>query len=565
MKDEINDNKPVLLIGINSRYSQSNPSLLYLRSPVEAEGYSPVIKEYTIKQEPGLIATEAASLSPSAVCFSVYIWNRDIAGQAIRMLRSALPGLPIVVGGPEAGFTDEAASLFPEATYIIQGAGEAALEELGRSRFTLTDKLIRRPNAHFRQIPFPYRDSDFPKLSGKYIYYESSRGCPCRCAYCLSSRSDQQLEFRDTTDVFREIDFLVSKGPRLIKFVDRTFNADPERAALIWDYIISRYCTSGTSFHFEIRASLLRDEDFSLLEKAPPGLFQFEAGIQSLNTAVLKAVHRAGDTEKTLNSVSRLVRAGNIHLHVDLIAGLPLEDIASYGSGFNRVYATGAEHIQSGILKCLPGTLMRESATSFGIRYSQEPPYPVTSTTVLTEDDMASLVRFSSTLDLLYNSGRFKTFTGGILPFFASPFEMYMSIAEWLNKHNDSGMNIREAESLGRALLIYAQSINPDAAFLRDCLRWDWGLSSGRNRYPDYLQGAHLRKLKRDCYRSLSTPQKKESPLPQGIDRASLKRSLLFTPEPGSTFSDTFMDGHRAAIFTGRNSFVLFDPDNDDA
>ena len=376
---------------------------------------------------------EINTQAPDVLGISVYIWNNVKVRELLSGVRALLPRCIIVLGGPEVSYNaDQWLQDHPEIDYIVRGPGEAGLRKLLVSNLSLEEKIISVPNPPFQDIPFPYQDGDFEQFKNRYVYYEASRGCPYRCSYCLSSRRDQSLEYRDGEMVKTELRYLLSKGPGTVKFVDRTFNADRHFAREIWRFLLEN--PSQTMFHFEIFPDLLEEEDFTLLSGVPPGSFQFEIGIQSTNPDTLKEINRPNDWNTVSANIHRLVGQGNIHIHLDLIAGLPCEGLESFISSFNKVYALGGHYIQLGFLKILPGTEMEARKHQYGIEHLKTPPYTVRETRWLSRENLGILKKVEYALNYLYNSSRFSSTLSLLATQFNSPFEMYLRLADFLNR-----------------------------------------------------------------------------------------------------------------------------------
>jgi radical SAM superfamily enzyme YgiQ (UPF0313 family) len=430
-----------LLIAVNARYSHSNLAIRYLRNEIERIGRQGVeIREYAINQNELDIIEEIDAIHPDVLLISTYIWNARYLSALLPDLHALLPHCKIILGGPEAGYAPETwLKRFDFISCIIQGPGERAMRLLAENDFNLeapgilpfiTGKLLRVPSDDFKDIPFPYTEEDFTALRGHYLYYESSRGCPFACSYCLSSRQDQSLQEKTAEQTIRELGEILAHRPNIIKFVDRTFNARPRRARQIWDYC-SRDRTLAESsdlalrdvrdgetapkrrkdeyvkFHFEIHPALLEEEDFTLLEGVEAGRFQFEIGIQSTNPSTLGTIHRPVDFEAIKPAVRRLIKAGRVHVHLDLVAGLPNEGMESLGKTFDDVISLRPHQLQLGFLKALPGTELRERAAEYGMAYREAPPYQILKNDWLSNQELAELRLIDNLVDGLYNSRRF--------------------------------------------------------------------------------------------------------------------------------------------------------------
>ena len=416
----------ILLTTLNSKYVHSNLALKYLYSVAVGSGLDIALKEFTINNEMGYIYGEILRGGYDLVCFSTYIWNVEKICQLGRQLKQANPSIRIMLGGPEASY--EAASFMEEnpwSDYILRGEGELGFFQfckelvLGGSVLSglnpekvcgLTyrkDKEVREtadgPVLAMEKLPFPYEILEME--TDKVVYYESARGCPYRCSYCLSSL-EKTIRALPLERTFKELDFFLAEKVKQVKFIDRTFNYDRNRAREIWKYLIEQD-NGVTNFHFEICAELLDEETFSLLGMARDGLFQFEIGIQTTNEKTLTAIQRSSNIPKLLSNVEQLIALGNSHIHVDLIAGLPFEGYTSCGHSFNAVYALGADNLQLGFLKLLKGTKARSKAESYGYVYRSEAPYEVIANDFISAGELVRLKMIEHVLDLYANKGGF--------------------------------------------------------------------------------------------------------------------------------------------------------------
>ena len=422
----------ILLTTLNSKYVHSNLALKYLYTVVAGEYSDVEVREYTINQDLSYIYTELVRANCDMVCFSCYIWNIEKTRQLASDLKKALPSLKICVGGPE--FSADAADFAlqnPWADYILCGEGEYAFyrlcQILAESEAHHCDPppeelLMTVPGLVYRGfdgrvyvngqmepmdfnlIPFPYSILDCE--ADQVAYYESVRGCPFRCSYCLSS-IDKTLRPLDMDRVKAELGYFLHKKVMQVKFIDRTFNYDKQRACEIWRYLMEND-NGVTNFHFEICGDLLDRETLQLLSGVRPGLFQFEIGIQSCNPETLAAVGRKENVYPVLYNVEQLMKMGNIHTHVDLIAGLPYETYELFGRSFNKVYALGADMLQLGFLKVLRGTPIDDEKERYGIVYRDQAPYEVLRTDWITAEELSRLHMIENMLDIYSNRGGFK-------------------------------------------------------------------------------------------------------------------------------------------------------------
>ena len=472
MKDKA---KGFLLAAVGAKYIHSNLAVYSLDAYCRERGYHTEAAEYTINQPASEILRDIYLRRPAAVGFSCYIWNMTRIIEIIRQLHQILPETLIVLGGPEVSWNpEERLKDLPFVNAIMLGEGEetclemaAALQSYQEDRpkedqpkedvfagipgLCLRDaegrpyySPVRKPLS-MDDITFPYDKkgriysleaeegrNSMETHGNKIIYYESSRGCPFRCSYCLSS-VEKSLRFRSLDLVYRELQYFIDKRVPQVKFVDRTFNCRHEHAARIWTYLLD-HDNGVTNFHFEIGADLLREEDFAIFEKMRPGLIQLEIGVQSANPATLKEIGRQMDLDLLRDRVSRVRRQRNIHQHLDLIAGLPYEDLASFAESFNEVYAMKPDQLQLGFLKVLHGTHMEENARVYGLSYQEDPVYEVLSTRWLTYDDILLLHDIESVVEDYYNSGQFTCTLTEIVPYYNSPFVFYRRFGTWLRE-----------------------------------------------------------------------------------------------------------------------------------
>ena len=413
----------ILLTTLNSKYVHSNLALKYLYT-VAASEYSDVeVREFTINHEPGYIYTEIIRANYDMVCFSTYIWNIEQIKALCSDLKKARPKMIICLGGPEVSYCGkEFMEENPWADLVLRGEGEYSFYRLcqvlcdngGKAintvpglMFKTGGKIYENPlisPMNFSSIPFPYSVLDCRE--DQVVYYESSRGCPFGCSYCLSAE-DKMLRVLDMDRVKADLGYFIYKKVMQVKFIDRTFNYDRGRAYEIFKYLMEND-NGVTNFHFEICADLLDPQTLNLISHARQGLFQFEIGIQSTNPDTLTAINRKENIYPLLYNVEQLVKMGNIHIHVDLIAGLPYETYEIFQRSFNKVYALQADALQLGFLKVLKGTPIYRQIEEHGIIYRDKAPYEVISTKYISAGELARLHMVESVLDIYYNRGGFK-------------------------------------------------------------------------------------------------------------------------------------------------------------
>ena len=401
-----------LIIAINSQYVHTNLAVSYLKAACDSECGDVRVLEFTINESLKSVFSRIMAEKPDVAAFSCYIWNIEHVVKLTRDIKNANKEIIVIAGGPEVSF-DGGGLMSGIADYIICGEGEQDLPmllKLLNSGKRPCEETMRRLAAYkviedLGILNFPYDSIEPGSLKDRIAYVEASRGCPFRCSYCISPAAGKIRNF-DTGWVFRALEILVKSGAKVIKFVDRTFNADEQRAREILSHIRQKYSNKGTVFHFEIDPGLLTESLIGCLLEMPPGLVQIEAGIQSIHEKTLKAVRRAYQVDKALSNLEKLLAGQNIHVHVDLIAGLPYESFSDFTKSFNRVYGLFAHHFQLGFLKMLRGSAIKEEAGSHGYMYRDYPPYEVISNNYITADELLEIGDIEVCLNLFYNSGR---------------------------------------------------------------------------------------------------------------------------------------------------------------
>lgn len=430
----------ILLVACNAKYIHSNLAVYDLQAYASDYADHIVLKEYTINQQKDDIMRDIYLEHPDVVCVSCYIWNLSFVKELMADLIKILPGTDFWAGGPEVSYDAEKfLAENSEFKGVMVGEGEETFKELAgyyveknpQDLKDMTgicyrdgDQIIHngwRQIMDLSSIPFIYKD--LSEFKNRIIYYESSRGCPFSCSYCLSS-IDKKLRFRDTETVKKELQFFIDNKVPQVKFVDRTFNCKHDHAMAIWKYI-NEHDNGVTNFHFEISADLLREEELQEMSTMRPGLIQLEIGVQSTNPDTIKAIHRTMDFEKLKGIVDRIHSFGNIHQHLDLIAGLPYEDYDSFRHSFNDVYALKPQQLQLGFLKVLKGSHMMEMCREYGIVYKTQEPYEVLSTKWLDYDHVLKLKTVENMVEVYYNSGQFQNTLEYLENFFPDAFSIY--------------------------------------------------------------------------------------------------------------------------------------------
>lgn len=435
----------IILAACNAKYIHSNLAVYDLQAYARQYQQHILLKEYTINQQKDEIMKDLYEEKPDVICFSCYIWNISFVKELAEDLKKVLPSVPFWAGGPEVSFDAEAfLAANPAFDGVMVGEGEEtflelagyyvdhrkSLEQIRGIAFRKENQVLHngwREIMDLSKVPFPYKDlQDFDH---RIIYYESSRGCPFSCSYCLSS-VDKKLRFRSLDLVRKELQFFLDHKVPQVKFVDRTFNCKHDHAMAIWKYIVE-HDNGVTNFHFEIAADLLREEELELMATMRPGLIQLEIGVQSTNLQTLEAIHRKTDFSRICQIVERIHSFGNIHQHLDLIAGLPYEDYDSFHHSFNDVYALRPQQFQLGFLKVLKGSLMKQMEKEYGIVHKEKEPYEVLSTNWITYEDVLNLKKVENMVEVYYNSGQFENSLKYVETLFPDSFTMYEALGRF--------------------------------------------------------------------------------------------------------------------------------------
>ncbi len=508
-----------LLAAINAKYIHSNLGIYSLKAYAEAqrqeaggtreEGdqtafWDIELAEYTINNQPEEILKDIYRRKPAVIGFSCYIWNISCVRRLLKDIPKVLPDVHIWLGGPEVSFDGE--TLLQEEKQvagIMTGEGEQTFSELlgsyeRKQGSALLDEWKQIPGLVFRggcgqtvttaarplmdldKLPFPYETLEH--LEHRIIYYESSRGCPFRCSYCLSS-VDKSVRFRSLRLVMRELDFFLEKKVPQVKFVDRTFNCKKSHTMAIWKHILE-HDNGITNFHFEISADLLDEEELAVLKQMRPGLVQLEIGVQTTFDETLTEIRRTTNLQKLRQRVASVRQSGNIHQHLDLIAGLPYEGLERFAKSFNDVYRMRPDQLQLGFLKVLKGSYMEEMAEDYGLLFSGEPPYEVLSTKWMSYEELLKLKATEDMVEVYYNSGQFTETIKEMEKRFRSPFEMFGQLAEYYERQGLSG---RSHSRLARyeILFDFLRETDPAAAEVyRDSLTYDLYLRENAKSRP---------------------------------------------------------------------------------
>lgn len=495
----------VKIVGLNARFTHSCLALFYIRNELAryCPALAPEICQFTINDNYYELVVRLTAGSPRYIFFSAAIWNSGLIERLTRDLHTCLPRCRVVIGGPQAAVLGD--RLGGELCTVVLGEIEAV--GAGFYRDLTEGSLGPRYAGNFfrmagRSFSYPYQDGDFAgQLLNRHIYYESSRGCPFSCSYCLSA-TEKGLYHKELSAVLAELRDILRHRPKVLRFIDRTFNDLPERALAIWRFLAAE--GGETLCHFEIAPDRFTEEMFDFLAAVPPGRFQFEIGIQSTNPATLAAVHRRVDPAEAHRTVSRLAGLANIHLHVDLILGLPFETRETFARSFRQVFAMGAHYIQMGLLKILPDTPICQGADEFGYRHSSEPPYAVFANNWLDHAAMSELYWFSECVEKFVNNRYFVSLWRSLRQRGEDAFAFFDQL---LGLCRGRGFFQRAAtQELMCSLLVAQAEGRNDRRLLLDLLRYDW-LRCGFHFLPACLAvaepSAQPDKLRSELYQAL--------------------------------------------------------------
>ena len=489
----------VLLIAINSRYIHSNLAVRYLRAYTKDMGYECKIKEFSINDREEHVLEQIIEEEPDVVAISTYIWNVEMVERLANLIKIVNPSIEIVYGGPEVSYDSMIFLKNNEGEYVIEGEGENTYREfieykLGKREIESIRGLYykkegnvlyngSRPAMSLDDVVFPYEEDE--DLSNKIVYYESSRGCPFNCKYCLSSTS-HGVRFKSIDKVLKELQFFIDKKVKLVKFVDRTFNCNTKHSMAIWNFLIN--ADTNTHFHFEISADILKDEEIELLRKAPLDRFQFEVGVQTTNDDVLRNINRFVNFSDIKEKVQELLSIRNIKQHLDLIAGLPGEDYDSFVRSFNDVHSIKPEEIQLGFLKLLKGSAMREESSKYDMKFSTYPPYEILSTNKISYKEIIILKKVEGVVDKYYNSQKFNNILKYFYNKYDRPYNFFYELAMFFDKKGYFNKNIGNSEYYKVFLDFNMEILKNDDVYLKDIIRFDYLTFNKKRGMPEFLR-----------------------------------------------------------------------------
>ena len=449
----------IILVAINAKYIHSSLAVHSVAAYLTSIGKNVHIQEFTANHKVDLIVSELHEQNPDILAFSCYVWNIDMVLEIADTFKKIRPDIKIIAGGPEVTAADAAAGDLPGIDAVLIGEGVPLVD-----------------------IPFPYQ-SGFEEFKNRIIYYESSRGCVNNCGYCLSSTTTG-VQFLPLERIKKELDIFLSAKVPQVKFVDCTFNCDKRHSVAIWEYLIKND-NNITNFHFEIAADLLDDEMITLIEKARQGLFQFEIGVQSTNPATLSAIRRTTDTSKLLKNVTKLKTLGNVHLHLDLIVGLPHENHDTFIKSFNDVMAVRPDKLQVGFLKLLKGTDLRKNASKYGIKYTKSAPYEILSNDFLDYETINKLKKVENMVDIFYNSGNFASYIKFMMNSFLDPYSLFEALAAHWYKN---GYHLLSHKKTALYTILYEFGIKTESdKVICELLKYDMLTKENIRTFPDWI------------------------------------------------------------------------------
>ena len=542
----------ILLAAINAKYIHSNLAVYSLKSYAGSRlpDVDIQICEYTINQQIDRILADLYEKKPDMLCFSCYIWNITCVREVLAEVKKVLPEVKIWLGGPEVSYNAVAfLKKYPQVDGIMKGEGEQTFLELLqalRENTSLTEILgitwrredgeienhPWRPAISLDEVPFVYQDMEL--FSHRIIYYESSRGCPFSCSYCLSS-IDKCLRFRSLEKVLPELQFFLDQKVPQVKFVDRTFNVNHEHTMAVWRYL-TEHDNGITNFHFEISADLLREEEIDLIAKMRPGLIQLEIGVQSTNPNTIREIGRTMNFPKVASAVARVKACRNTHQHLDLIAGLPFEDYESFRKSFDDVYTLRPEQLQLGFLKVLKGSRMYEQAQQYGVVWQERPPFEVLKTNWLSYGEVLALKRVEEMVEVYYNSGQFACTLPKLEKRFQSPFRMFEALADYYRGRHLLEVNHARAARY-EILLSFVREIAPEEEELyRELMTFDFYLRENAKSRPEFCGEPSVRKEEAAAFYDREAQERIYLEDYEGYDKKQLRKMTHLERKEGTVY-----------------------------
>ncbi|MGU8354011.1 B12-binding domain-containing radical SAM protein [Clostridium perfringens] len=489
----------ILLTAINSKYIHSNLAVRYLKAFTKDLDFQGDIKEFSINDRVENILEGIIEEKPDVVAFSCYIWNMEFVNRLAELIKLVDPNIEILYGGPEVSYEGKEFLENHEGEYVIVGEGEKTFREfvlykLGEGKiedikglnYKRDGKVFenpKRPEMDMNELVFPYTYEE--DINNKIVYYEASRGCPFKCKYCLSSVM-HGVRFLDVERVKKELKYFMERGLKLVKFVDRTFNCNREYTVELLKYLSEQ--DTETRFHFEVAADLLTEEQIEILNNAPKGRFQLEVGVQTTNNEVLHNINRYITYENIKEKVLKVAAGKNVMQHLDLIAGLPGEDLESFKKSFNDVHAIRPDEIQLGFLKLLKGSSMREEAEKWGIVYSPYAPYEIIRSKDISYEELLLLKKVEAMVDKYYNSCKFNNVIKFFLNIYEKPFDFYYDLAMFFEERGNFKRSIGNVEYYKILLDFYLEKIGgEDEGLFKEVLKFDYLCFNKKRWLPDFL------------------------------------------------------------------------------
>ncbi|MGU8451538.1 B12-binding domain-containing radical SAM protein [Clostridium perfringens] len=489
----------ILLTAINSKYIHSNLAVRYLKAFTKDLDFQGDIKEFSINDRVENILEGIIEEKPDVVAFSCYIWNMEFVNRLAELIKLVDPNIEILYGGPEVSYEGKEFLENHEGEYVIVGEGEKTFREfvlykLGEGKiedikglnYKRDGKVFenpKRPEMDMNELVFPYTYEE--DINNKIVYYEASRGCPFKCKYCLSSVM-HGVRFLDVERVKKELRYFMERGLKLVKFVDRTFNCNREYTVELLKYLSEQ--DTETRFHFEVAADLLTEEQIEILNNAPKGRFQLEVGVQTTNNEVLHNINRYITYENIKEKVLKVAAGKNVMQHLDLIAGLPGEDLESFKKSFNDVHAIRPDEIQLGFLKLLKGSSMREEAEKWGIVYSPYAPYEIIRSKDISYEELLLLKKVEAMVDKYYNSCKFNNVIKFFLNIYDKPFDFYYDLAMFFEEKGNFKRSIGNVEYYKILLDFYLEKIGgEDEGLFKEVLKFDYLCFNKKRWLPDFL------------------------------------------------------------------------------
>lgn len=521
----------ILLMAINSKFIHSNLAVRYLKAFTKDLDYECTIKEFSINDRIERIFENLIEEKPNIVAFSCYIWNIEYVVKLANLIKTLDKNIEIMFGGPEISFCGEKFLSETPGDYLIKEEGEETFREFVQwklSKELLDGSQIKglycknqdgisfggeRKPMDLNDTVFPYEKED--DLSNKIVYYESSRGCPFKCKYCLSSTTSG-VRFLDAERTKRELQFFIDKGIKLIKFVDRTFNCNHKFSMDIWNFLI--HADTDATFHFEISADILIDEEIELLKTAPKGRIQLEVGVQTTNEDTLKNINRNVKFEDIKDKVVKIETNRNVKQHLDLIGGLPGETYLQFKKSFNDVYGIAPEEVQMGFLKLLKGSSMIQETEKWGMVYSPYPPYEIMYTSDMSYEEILKIKKIEEVVDKYYNSQKFGNILKYFVPKFDSPFDFYFALGVYFKDRGYIDRKISSSEYYGVFIDFGKDVLHEDIQNLAEIIKFDYLKFNKKKWLPPFLNRIVEKKIQKEIRDNI----KKENPIDFHIERFNI-------------------------------------------